>query len=136
MGLDQGRKAAVGSSVFQFLFSALLDLDFIRHRDPAALFNSRFFGAAPLEPDLFHYREPAPKKNTLRLLVVESNTASRWRTPRAGRENQNNFQCWKIFKNISEFDIFIEFVCFSKKKLAYIVLVDHVKINLEPQTIF
>ena len=76
------------------------------------------------------------KKNTLRLLVVESNTASRWRTPRAGRENQNNFQCWKIFKNISEFDIFIEFVCFSKKKLAYIVLVDNVKINLEPQTIF
>ena len=38
------------------------------------------------------------KKNTLRLLVVESNTASRWRTPRAGSENQNYFSMLENFQ--------------------------------------
>ena len=49
----------VGNLVFQFLFSAPLDLDLIRHRDSAALFNSQFFGAAPLAPDSIHYCDPA-----------------------------------------------------------------------------
>ena len=54
----------MGNSVFQFLFSALLDLDFIRHRDSAALFNTRFFGAEPLAPDFIRHRDPAALFNS------------------------------------------------------------------------
>jgi hypothetical protein len=90
---NQGRKAAVvirwGIEFLILCGSAPLEPHFIRHRDSVALFNSRFFSTAPLEPHLIHYCEPVPKKNTLHLLVVELNTVSRWRTPRAGGENKN-----------------------------------------------
>ena len=55
------------------------------------------------------------KKNTLRLLVVESNTASRWRTPRAGRENQNYFSMLENFQKHFRIWYFYRICIFFKK---------------------